>query len=367
MKCFAPKISLGFVIAATSMGGACQMSDTLAPTGAGGKDDYYGDDSRLDLADIPESSPIRTWARATAIWVDATGMSCDATADECTLRSITLRESLSVCDGQAFADQPTVYGCSAFLVGPDLVATAGHCAQTFTCSGTRFVFGYAVDGSGDPPEKVPARDVIPCTEVVAMHATTTTDPGNGGSAPDKDFLIARLARPVDVGKHPPLRLRREGAVELGENMIILGHPSGLPLKVSDGPVVDMPPERNYLVCETDTADRSSGSVVMNAGAGRVEGIHVWGDRRVAYRPIDEMATCFVLDNTCGAVDRSNLDCRGNLVTRADLFAPFVPTCEKRCGGWFTLPTHVVPECYCDEGCSERGACCWDFEDFCGPT
>jgi hypothetical protein len=96
----------------------------------------------------------------------------------------------------------------------------------------------------------------------------------------------------------------------------------------------------------------------------VEGIHVYGDRRFGYRRRDEQTTCLILDNTCRAVDRSNPDCRGNLVMRADLFAPFVPTCENRCGESFSMPTGA-PACFCDDGCGERGDCCWDVAEFVG--
>ena len=107
----------------------------------------------------------------------------------------------------------------------------------------------------------------------------------GHSLP-RDFYtedaIYRLDRRLSEETHPPLPLRREGTIEPGAGVTIIGHPSGVPTKVSQGTVVELPEERSYFVHDADTLPGSSGSLVLGSQTGIVEGIHVFGDRRQSF-------------------------------------------------------------------------------------
>jgi V8-like Glu-specific endopeptidase len=74
----------------------------------------------------------------------------------------------------------------------------------------------------------------------------------------------------------PLRLRESGKVSVGERLAVIGYPSGLPLKIADDGVVRRL-EKHFFVTNLDTYHGNSGSPVLNAATGVVEGILVRGD------------------------------------------------------------------------------------------
>ena len=64
----------------------------------------------------------------------------------------SLGEKLNLCESQKFKDEPTLGSCSAFLIGKDLVATAGHCVAKdqnshdeieSSCRRMRLVFNFS--------------------------------------------------------------------------------------------------------------------------------------------------------------------------------------------------------------------------------
>lgn len=48
----------------------------------------------------------------------------------------------NLCAGERFRDQPIGAFCSGFLVGSDVIATAGHCVNAGNVTNVRFVFGF---------------------------------------------------------------------------------------------------------------------------------------------------------------------------------------------------------------------------------
>jgi len=42
----------------------------------------------------------------------------------------SISDSMGLCKDERFADQPSAMSCSGFLVGPDLLVTAGHCVTS---------------------------------------------------------------------------------------------------------------------------------------------------------------------------------------------------------------------------------------------
>ena len=87
-------------------------------------------------------------------------------------------------------------------------------------------------------------------------------------------------------------------------MVVIGHPTGIPTKISDGAKVRMLATK-YFVANLDTYGGNSGSAVLNAQSGEVEGILVRGEND--YVPA-EGRDCQV-SNHC-----TNEGCRGEDVT-----------------------------------------------------
>src|SRR5690606_35958513 len=119
------------------------------------------------------------------------------------------------------------------------------------CTDTSFVFGFAIERSGILPRTVETEDVYKCSEIIHSQVAS-----NGS-----DFAVIKLDRPVV--DHAPLALRQSGAPPVGEPLVVIGHPSGLPTKVAGGANVrEM--KSTYLVANLDTYGGNSGSAVFNA-------------------------------------------------------------------------------------------------------
>ncbi|WP_437955622.1 serine protease [Sorangium sp. So ce119] len=210
-----------------------------------------------------------------------------------------------LCPEERFRDQPVFGGvCSAFLVAPDTLVTAGHCLSApGVCSSIAFVFGAAYDRSDRDPSRVGPEDVYFCREVPERVA-------NGVLG---DYAVVRLDRPV-VGRKP-LPLRRAGKVEDDEELILIGNPLGLPTKIAArGRVLDNAPAL-FFKASTDSYGGGSGSVVMGARSGLVEGVLVRGEKDFV-----QAGACWA-SHVCPA---GGWPCRGEHVSRATAFAARVP-------------------------------------------
>jgi V8-like Glu-specific endopeptidase len=151
------------------------------------------------------------------------------------------------------------------LVSPDTVVTAGHCARTQeSCVTTSFVFGFKLTEPGLQPHAVPSDHVYSCQTLVHSVSLLTGE----------DFAVIKLDRPVTVAD--PLPLRLTGVISPGAGLRVVGHPSGLPVKIAGGAVVREVKDQ-YLVANLDTYGGNSGSAVFNEESGEVEGILVRGE------------------------------------------------------------------------------------------
>jgi V8-like Glu-specific endopeptidase len=227
----------------------------------------YGTDDRLEYLDIV-GSELQRWADSTSALVRTSRVSC--TGDTCNLTNSSWQrgivndstlESQPLCTDVRFRLQDSAASCTGFLVGPDLIATAGHCVDQATdCASYNVVFGYNNDELDQAPDQVPASDVYSCAEIVEWH----------DNADEGDWALMRLDR--SVRDRVPFnvfgRLPRES-----DNLAILGHPDGLTLKVApEGEVVtvsDAPKLRHNV----DSFAGNSGSPVVNMADGSISAIH----------------------------------------------------------------------------------------------
>src|SRR5690606_9471012 len=89
-----------------------------------------------------------------------------------------------------------------------------------------------------------------------------------------DHALIELDRPILNRR--PLKFRKAGTVGVGEKIVIIGHPSGLPLKIAGGAEVKFL-EANYFVANIDAYGGNSGSPIINLSNGLVEGILARGE------------------------------------------------------------------------------------------
>jgi V8-like Glu-specific endopeptidase len=218
-------------------------------------------------------------------------LSADGTRTKVTGQSMRSR---GMCAKERFSEQPTAAMCSGFLVGPKLLVTAGHCIQSMSdCQANRWVFDYKMENAGSVNISVPTSSVYTCTKILSQ----SLEGGNGD-----DYAIVELDRAV-TGREV-LKTRTSGTVAVGTEIVVIGHPTGLPTKIADGAKVRKLTAK-YFVANLDTYGGNSGSAVFDAKTGVVEGILVRGEND------------YVRDNTLGCRVSNycpDTGCRGEDVT-----------------------------------------------------
>lgn len=255
----------------------------------------YGDDDRLDYYQIPDETTLKQ-ADATVALVRSASL--EPLGAWTTLKTSPFGTTMGLCPSEPFYSQETLAFCSGSLVAPDIVLTAGHCLRTLqTCESTKFVFGFRV---GDPltlPRQVPSEHVFSCKQLIHSVA----DPQG------EDFALVRLDRAVTHVR--PLGYRTEGRLNVGDALTVMGHPSGLPLKIAGGASVRTMKEQ-FLIANLDTYGGNSGSAVFNSQTGLIEGVLVRGEMDYIYQ------------NGCRISNRCSPDaCRGEDVTLFERVLP----------------------------------------------
>ncbi|MBI5630632.1 MAG: trypsin-like peptidase domain-containing protein [Elusimicrobia bacterium] len=229
----------------------------------------FGADGRVE-AHQSQDARLREMSRSVAAVFSARQVSMDLHSGWAHLRTspfvrVQLEDfripPLPLSPRERFYGQPSGGRCTAFLVGPDLVATAGHCfLSPGQCRFTKFVFGFAVKKSGSAPSRIPLQDVYSCKTLLEWRG-------------DLDFALARLDRPV-VGRRS-LMLSRRGEISEGTPLAMIGHPMGLPLKIEPSGVVS---ENSFsgscFEAHLDSFPGNSGSPVINLASYEVEGLAV---------------------------------------------------------------------------------------------
>ena len=290
----------------TALNGNCGNIREVSTYGKDNREDYCAQDMFVrDLADS-----------VAALFTEKNG-GIAAGGQTYAFGTNTLGNSQNLSAGQRFADEPAASYCSGFLVGDDLLVTAGHCvldhrldAKTAAnaahddpgcqenltvksefCENIKIVFGFRKELGGVIPRSVPADNVYRCARVLA-HSMK--------SGPD--YALIKLDRKV-AGRRPLAIDRGNADLAEGVPLMVIGHPSGLPLKiaadakvlaagrdvsVTDGYGVSRPwvhKEYSFLA-NLDTFHGNSGSPVINLKTLLVEGILVSGDADYEWDPED---------------------------------------------------------------------------------
>lgn len=218
----------------------------------------YGGDDRQEYASARPA--LRAVADSVAVLVEQDQVTRTRSgfrlADALPLRNVF--SDVPVCESEPFVTQPTPGFCTGFVVGDDLIATAGHCVTRASCGATRFAFGFRMQGRSARTELGPD-DVYACAEVV----------GRALEARD-DWAVVRVDRRIQG--HPPLRLRGRGTVGDRAPLTVIGHPMGLPIKIAGGARVQDNSANAYFAANLDTYAGNSGSPVLDASTLVVEGI-----------------------------------------------------------------------------------------------
>ena len=262
----------------------------------------YGEDDRRDLHQLTEER-WQELARSTAVLVDRRYVQ-KLTDEETTYRLVTEKvgKRYDLCRSERFWEQPSAASyCSGFLVGENVLVSAAHCFNDAgACKTTAVVFDYAYHSSDRDPTRVAESNVYFCEEVLEH----IYEIGSG-----LDFAVVRLDRAVQGRKPLPLSTKVE--VNKGEAVTVIGHPLGLPSKMSQGNIRSVR-GKGYFVINADLYTGNSGSPVFDSRTGVVKGLVARGE--------DD----FITRGSCDVSKTCDLDgCEGEHVIRARIVADYV--------------------------------------------
>lgn len=231
----------------------------------------YGLDNRMEYSETPA------------------GMQklADSTFAMISKHSINGSSTYNMCEDEPFSGQRALASCSGFLVGKDLVATAGHCIKSSSdCDNYRWVRNY-----NDTTLVIDNADIYRCKGIVKQELSNSID-----------YAVIRLER--EVTEVEPLELSNK-ILEERDELFVIGHPAGLPLKVADGASVRSIFD-SYFLANLDTYGGNSGSAVFNSDTDKVVGILVRGETDYAW---DSINRCRI-SNRC-----PDTGCSGEGVTK----------------------------------------------------
>ena len=294
---------VGAALAKGVEAGAAKLADAsediLVATLLAKQKGIYGTDDRVDVYTLA-AGPNRDDADCVVALFKSSDVvdNGDGTSTLTTRRFGTVRK---LCSSEPFRDQPVGAFCSGFLVGPDLIATAGHCVDVGDLATTRFVFGFRMKDATTATTRIANSEIYRGTQLV----------GRGISLDDTDWSLVRIDRPVT--NHRIASVRRVGKVRDRQALHVIGHPSGLPAKLAGGAAVRDNQQAPVFVANLDTYGGNSGSPVFNSDTHDVEGILVRGD------------TDFVRQGDC-VVSQVCPDtgCDGEDCTRTTEFSDLIP-------------------------------------------
>jgi hypothetical protein len=224
----------------------------------------YGHDSRLEVFEI-QNPGVRELADSTMAMFGKSYLR--RSGNFYRINANSLGRELNLCPQEKFRKQPAAVDCSAVLIGPSLVLTAGHCISSKTCPHTRLAFDFLYRKSSDDLSTLPSQEVYFCKRVRYKK-----DDGR------VDFALIELDRKVHNRR--PLRLASRNA-STGENIFLMGYPSGIPLKYAGpGKIVDR--NKEFFTAYIDTFMGNSGSPVFLEKTNEIVGVLVRGYEDYVY-------------------------------------------------------------------------------------
>ena len=186
------------------------------------------------------------------------------------LKSRTFGDSYRLCPNEKFKKQPVSCFCSGFLIGSHLVATAGHCVDDreldkmgISIKDVRIVFGFRMKNSSVANTRINSSEIYKVKEIVKYKFGTSM----------ADWAIVKLDKKVQNHKIVKINNKR---IKNNQNLHVIGHPCGLPLKYAGNAKVTDNTPRVYFAANLDTFGGNSGSPVFNSKNHCVEGILVRG-------------------------------------------------------------------------------------------
>lgn len=226
----------------------------------------YGKDERQFISRFTEKN-LRKLSESVAMIVPGDSLSSRWLTSLIKAEKLSEKSMVNLCLDEKFSNHHSLNSCTGFLIGPDLVASAGHCFMSADdCSNKRIVFEVTAKNEVESGYKVQNHKIYECQEIVKSALSEETD-----------YAVIRLKSKVYGRK--PLKLKSLKAAPLanGEKVFMIGHPLGLPQVLSKSAKVVETENEHFFKATLDSFEGNSGSPVFNARTLEVEGILVRGE------------------------------------------------------------------------------------------
>jgi S1-C subfamily serine protease len=227
----------------------------------------YGIDNRYEIVD--QLVPHKELGQAVAAMVSDNKIFKNKN-DSFSIRSFySFGQRFHLCKDERFYDQPSLGTCTGFLVAPDILVTAGHCidlpyyngVKPDTCNDYKWIFDYDLSHQYENKE-ISVSQVHSCKEVLYLKHDTF-----------EDLAIIKLDRAVKGVT--PLKFSQVN-VKKNDTVFVIGHPSGLPKKITTGgSVIKTQKGSKRFYIAADVYEGNSGSPVLNK-QGEVLGVLLSG-------------------------------------------------------------------------------------------
>jgi V8-like Glu-specific endopeptidase len=212
-----------------------------------------GEDDRVSFSDLERINP------AVLALATATQLSRRYLKFENKIGTYPTGKLQNQCPGEKFANQPTLGGCSGFLIGENILVAAGHCKdyQANGCSDDAWLFNH-FDPASSKKHRIEKSNIYYCKKVLDFKHD-----GEG------DYVVMELDRKVPLIKPLEMDLNDEG--KRGDPVAVLGYPLGRSFTYTPGGRVQTK-DKNYLRVDSDAFKNNSGSALINLRTGKVEGV-----------------------------------------------------------------------------------------------
>ena len=233
------------------------MSRTPRSKGMG----IFGADDRKDVSEVADEALVTLAGSVPALVEDSQLSRCGNFI--CTQYlpkySLPIGKSFAkpLCPNEKFAAQTPSAFCSAVLVAPNVIATAGHCVEGVDLQSFSVVFGFSYrqqDTAG--PIDLKVNQIYKATKVLMSKREYNSDPDQAF-----DFAFLLLDRNVE-GFRPVMIDNTIGNFTQGTKIFGIGYPDGLPEKITDGAEVRvMTPAR--IMANWDSMKGNSGGPLFS--------------------------------------------------------------------------------------------------------
>lgn len=234
---------------------------SLRPTDAA----IYGEDNR-ELAFNHENSLYEQASKSVLSQLRKGSLSIEN--GQLHIQSKPLHEHVkNLCLDTPFAKTETFSRCTAFLVAPNMIVTAGHCINNQQeCDEAKWVFTSDYNPLLSSPITLGQEDLVTCKKLLAHRKNTISK---------NDYALIEIKQ--QITHRSPLQYRKKNQVPKGSTFFVVGHPTGLPLIITDQAKEIEGSSEFLFKINSDTFGGNSGSPVINGRTGLVEGILTDGD------------------------------------------------------------------------------------------